>query len=460
MKRFVLAASVLAAASAANAADMPAKAPVYKAPLISAYDWTGFYLGVNAGIGASQTTASTPSDPFTGSSALDRAGAGFTGGVQGGFNWQFAPHWVAGIEGDIGYLGVNRSSLDWNDAVAVGIKTDWYGTLRGRFGYANGSTLFYATGGGAFVAVRNNFDDLSSSSNASKSEIATGWTAGGGIETALGGNWSAKTEYLYIDAGRQDFSNTITGFANIATAHFDNRFHIFRYGLNYKFGGPAVAKALPTHDWSGFYVGVNAGVGLLQGKASAPVNPANSAADIAGTSLDLAEAGFSGGLQAGYNWQFAANWVAGFEGDIQYLRIKRTPANWDDPTIFFGAKTNWFSTLRGRLGYSTGPALLYVTGGAAFVKVTNNFDLVDPDPFAATANSQASASKIATGWTLGGGIEAALTQNWTAKTEYLYVDAGHQDVFNPDIGFGPATAHFGNRFHVFRYGLNYKFSSH
>jgi outer membrane immunogenic protein len=133
-----------------------------------------------------------------------------------------------------------------------------------------------------------------------------------------------------------------------------------------------------------------------------------------------------------------------------YLGINRSIRDWFDDQAQFGVKTNWDGTIRGRLGYSTGPAFAYVTGGAAFVNVENSIDDI-------ASGSFASQSEIATGWTVGGGIEAALAQNWTAKTEYLYVDAGSQDAFNPRMDGTPTTAHFDNRFHVFRFGLNYQF---
>ena len=251
MKKVWLRSAALAIfiAGSVQAADLKG-APVYKA-VAPAYDWTGFYAGLNAGVGASQTNGGTDAEfPVT-----DRAVVGFAGGLQAGFNWQFAPNWVTGIEGDIGYLGIDRSFKNWITVLALGVKTDWYGTLRGRVGYTNGPSLFYATGGAAFVKLKNSYDFFSSQTTlASKSATATGWTVGGGIETMLGGNWSAKAEYLYIDVGSADVFNA--GFEE--TAHFDNHFHIYRYGVNYKFGGPSMgAGLLRAHDWTGFYAGLS-----------------------------------------------------------------------------------------------------------------------------------------------------------------------------------------------------------
>ena len=438
--RWLVGVALAALTHSAEAADL-SRGPAFKAPAAAAYDWTGFYLGLNAGLGVAQSRGFSSQED----GAVDRGGIGFAGGVQAGFNWQFSPSAVAGIEGDVGYLGISRSFLDLRDDVVLGARTSWYGTVRGRLGYASGPSLFYATGGAAFVNVKNSFDD--SVVLVSKSETSTGWTIGGGIETALGGNWSGKAEYLYIDAGRQDvFNPDVDGGV---TTRFDNHFHVYRYGLNYKFGAPTgTAGAATVHDWTGFYVGVNAGAALSQDAVAAPTDVLTD-----GNSLDIAGTGFAGGGQAGFNWQFSPQWVGGIEGDIGYLGIDRSFPNFINGSAFaFGLKTDWYGTLRGRIGYSTGPALLYVTGGGAFVHLRNNADRVIA-PVVLVSKSETAA-----GWTVGGGIEAALNRNWTAKTEYLYIDAGSQDLINADMGnVGRANEHFDNRFHVFRFGLNYSF---
>jgi outer membrane immunogenic protein len=430
MKKHIVAsaAAVAFCVAPAIAADIPAKALT-----VSHYDWTGWYGGFNMGLGVGRTRGITPNNSSTG---FEEVGAGFSAGVQGGYNWQLDPHWVAGLESDTGWLGVDRHAQNWSQLFSFAIESGWYGTLRGRLGYTSGPSLFYVTGGAAFVDVKNRYDnDNVLGLHASSSKVASGWTAGWGAETMLGGNWSAKAEYLYIDAGGQSVTNTSVGFDPIA--RFDNRFHVFRQGLNYKFGGASSPRTLPAYNWNGFYLGANIGAGMSQVKAATPGNVGS--ADIGGS-------GFTGGLSAGYNWQFAPSWVAGVEADISWLGVDRTYPDWLN-TIVFGAKTDWFGTARIRLGYSTGPALLYVTGGAAFVHVKNTYDQVIFSSFA--------RSETATGWTVGSGIEAALGNNWTAKTEYLYVDAGNQTFLGPNTGVFPGS--FDNRFHVFRAGLNYKF---
>ncbi len=128
----------------------------------------------------------------------------------------------------------------------------------------------------------------------------------------------------------------------------------------------------PAFDWTGPYVGLTGGYGW-------------------GTS-----SGWLGGAYAGYNFQVNPNWVVGLEGDI--VATNKSSNGWD-------------STLRGRVGYAYDRYLFYGTGGLAFGDIKNG-----------------GASATKTGWTLGAGIEAALTSNMTARLEYRHTDLGSASV--------------------------------
>jgi len=120
----------------------------------------------------------------------------------------------------------------------------WFGTVRGRFGWTNAATLFYVTGGWAFGRVTTNLTmNLNSAGvySATFTDTKSGWTAGGGIEMHLAGNWSAKAEYLYVDLGSIDESFVYTPGALRYVLSSDIRNHIFRIGVNYRFGAPVVA---------------------------------------------------------------------------------------------------------------------------------------------------------------------------------------------------------------------------
>jgi outer membrane immunogenic protein len=448
-KSFLCSAALIVLAGAASAADMPTKMPLKAAPPI-AYDWNGFYLGGYYADSLDQTRATSSITP--GTAQVNQYGLGF--GVTAGYNWQFDPRWLVGLEGDIGYLGINRTEQDWDDNILVGIKTDWYGTARARLGYVTGPSVLYATGGAAFVHETETFGGNAVAGAAAAPATAfsttkTGWTAGGGIETKLSHNWSAKTEYLYIDAGSSSFGANVFGVTQTAT--FQNRFHVLKTGLNYKFGGPGPSDGilgflggplLPSdHNWGGFYVGANVGGGI-----SLSHGPGGEGAVPFGTETDMNGTGFAGGGQVGYNYvlgkMFLGTWFVGLEGDIGALSINSATPEWNDTSRIFSEKTNWYGTARARVGTTTGPALLYFTGGGAWVHLTDGI----------TAGGLTDvASKTAGGWTFGGGTEVALDSRWSARLESLYIDTGHTN-----HAVGAVNADFKERFMVVRAGLNFK----
>jgi outer membrane immunogenic protein len=210
MKKFWLGSAMLVFLSVgvpAFATDMPIKGPVYKV-VAPAYDWTGFYAGVFTGVGAQQSRGLDPTGVTAG--VVEYTGAGFTGGGTVGYNWQFNRNWVVGVEGDFGYLGLNHNIQDYLNGFVYNSKTSWIGTLRGRAGYANGPTLSYITAGGAWV----HSDDTAASvlGSATTSNTLGGYTIGSGVETMLGGNWTAKAETSFVDVGRGTTPAHASGF--------------------------------------------------------------------------------------------------------------------------------------------------------------------------------------------------------------------------------------------------------
>ena len=467
MKAFLLGSAALALLmGAANAADMPVKAmPVKAPPPPVAYDWTGFYIG--GYYGNSVDEGGTRTDP-PGNPAGTRIGQfnanslGTTFGGTFGYNWQFAPRWLVGVEGDIGSLGVDHTVKEYNDVIIAGSKADWYGTIRARFGYVAGPSLLYVTGGVAFVRTTDTFGGDSITIPASAVETTrTGWTVGGGIETKLSRNWTAKTEYLFIDAGSYTVGTdpfgvgVAAGSGALVPTTFDHNYHVIKTGLNYKLDGnweglPFFgAPMLPSdHAWGGFYAGVNIGGGMSLVHAIDVGAPTRGEEDPKG-------AGVAGGGQVGYNYMLGktllGTWFAGVEGDIGYLGIRGSVDDWFDTTAQFEVKTNWYATARGRIGTTTGPALLYFTAGGAWVNLQDGFA-----PKSAIATGDLT-TRTAGGWTIGGGTEVAIDSHWSAKVESLYIDVGHRNDTNvppPGVGF---NADFKDRFMVVRAGLNYKF---
>jgi outer membrane immunogenic protein len=212
----------LAAAGSARASDLSV-APLYKAPpqvAAPAYNWSGFYAGVNGGGG-------------WGTSNWDTAGSfnvsGVVVGGTAGMNWQLG-HAVLGLEGDVDW-----SSLKGSSSAAVtcpgGCSTsnDWLATVRGRAGYAFDRFLPYVTGGLAVGDIK-----ASTPGFAGATQTNAGWTAGGGVELALTNNWTAKAEYLHVDLG-----NMNCGFScgTVANNNVSLKSDLVRGGVNFRFGG-------------------------------------------------------------------------------------------------------------------------------------------------------------------------------------------------------------------------------
>jgi outer membrane immunogenic protein len=463
-KLFLGSVALITLVGAANAADMPVKA-LKAAPPID-YLWDGFYVGGYYGDAISQSSAhnSISTEPGFRTGEVNVNDHQFTAGATAGYNRKIGSNFLVGVEGDAGYLGFDRTFQEYNDVIVVGEKADWYATLRARAGYLTGPSLLYVTGGAAFVHTTDTFGGqvppapiVASASTTTR----TGWTAGGGIETKLSRNWSAKTEYLYIDTGTNTF--LANPFGINATTTFNHNIHVFKTGLNYNFSGPGDGISslfngamLPSdHNWGGVYVGLNAGGGMSNFSARGAPDPRTLGPRIGLN--DVNGNGFAGGVQAGYNYMITPRYFVGVEGDIGYLGMQQNVFDWFDTTANFTVKTDWYGTARVRAGVSTGPALLYVTGGAAWVHMADGFGPIVP-PSAVTTGDLNWTTR--SGWTVGGGTEVALDAHWSAKIETLYIDTGTTTHTNipPANGFG-FWADFRERVAIARAGLNYKFGN-
>ncbi|MBY0383227.1 MAG: porin family protein [Xanthobacteraceae bacterium] len=234
MKKILFAAAVAALSStAAFAADLPARTYTKAPPPIVApiYNWTGFYVGGFVGGAFDGSSGFSTNDPAALGSRTDSA---FFGGGQVGYNYQFSPNWVVGIEGDIGALSSNSHSFVTSFPEAASVKNDWLASVTGRLGYTWGQTLIYAKGGVAFrdAKVDSNVPVLVSRDN-------TGYTVGGGLEYMFAPAWSAKIEYQYYN-----FDNTALTFPSASSVSFRDDVHTVKAGINYHFnwGGPVAAS--------------------------------------------------------------------------------------------------------------------------------------------------------------------------------------------------------------------------
>lgn len=207
-----------AAAGNASAADLgpykpynpppPEPAPIYQ-PAI----WDGAYAGVNGGYGWSNGGPTEPDGGF--------------GGGQIGYNWQ-RDRIVFGIEGDFQGSGVSGRAFTFDGDTARS-DMNWFSTVRGRVGIAQGPWLLYGTGGVAFADIDSRVN-LVGSPSFHDSDTQTGYAVGGGLEWAFAPNWSAKAEYLYLGFGDDTLHNS-----DGDTYRVNNDVHTVRVGLNYHF---------------------------------------------------------------------------------------------------------------------------------------------------------------------------------------------------------------------------------
>jgi len=259
----------------------------------------------------------------------------------------------------------------------------------------------------------------------------------------------------------------------------------------------------PVYNWTGWYVGVNAGASFGNAKTDfngAPVTTFLGTVVTGGFASSEREYpdGFIGGGQIGYNWQFSPLIVLGVEADFQGA-LERDNENLSNPFNFtpfpgstgtvvadYTTKIDWFGTVRGRIGYvwGNGNVMSYLTGGLAYGKV----DLEGTNTVSGTVLTGGAAgvpfsithafghNEVNTGWVVGYGTEGVIdfwgARNWTWKIEGLYMDLGHLDAtstvgvdhstFTPgflilNASSGQVTTHSHFTDGILRAGLNYKF---
>ena len=253
---FAVAVGAIVSTNSASAADLGAvpysKTPAY---IVPEYNWSGGYVGGNVGYGwgrSSDTSGLSAGGALFSDTASSNMN-GVLGGAQIGYNSQIQ-NWLVGLEAD--FQGTGQSS-DHSFTCPAGVCTgaalpvtlrqqlDFFGTVRARAGLVVTPTvLLYATGGLAYGQVDANTTLVGATRSPNYNP---GWTVGGGVEAAMGGGWSAKVEYLYLDLGRVSGvspSAVVSPSGVLLIGSFNSRVtdNIVRAGFNYNFSGPAIAK--------------------------------------------------------------------------------------------------------------------------------------------------------------------------------------------------------------------------
>ena len=475
----------LVAPGVADAADLPLKAP----PAEQTHNWTGCYLGVEAGGGWERTQPVAVAGPaaIVGHSVTNPFSV--TGALYGGTvgcNYQIS-NFVVGVENDMSWSTVAGGGPDippFTSGTGTTIRENWIDTLRGRAGIAFDRFLLYATGGAALSDASVGVCRLSCSTD---TQTRLGWSAGLGAEfvvwNADGHSVTLKLEYLHADFGNVLFFNPpiVTVASNTVSRTAELSDEIFRVGLNWNFTDPPrpapslVVKAPPSSPemlaWTGPYAGGDFGGAWTTNTATWIPLPAPRFFGVNVISGGNGGDAIVGGVHAGYDAQAAQTWVMGIEGDWMATGAHGafTQAWSAAPPFFFpgpipgtfttmSSRLDWVSSLRGRLGYlARSDTLVYATGGAAVAEIAyaaNNFN-------GATYATSAEMSDLQVGFTVGGGVELALNKNWTLRAEYLYYRFnGAPDLIgrSPNFPGFPSSYSWSNTgLSVVRGGVSYKF---
>ncbi len=442
------------------AAELRRAVPAPASPSAN-YDWTGFYIGGHGEFSRSSASGSTV-DLATGTTASvpNDSPSNWHGGIQLGFDYMTPSRWLFGVEADVTSGGTTtRTTTDAFGTAANQVTVFDSETIRGRLGYAFDNMLLYGTAGWAWsnnqyvrTQLTGALNNATAGADDAVNKYLTGWTAGAGISVAFAKNWNAFVEYRYTDFG----SATVTLPLSELTTTSTTKITAIDFGVNYKFNsngpdGPALVavdarlqagpiglrdEAPPVrspYSWTGFYVGVDGGYGWERSSETLTTAP-----DPILTSYDYRGTGpFAGGFVGG-NYQ--VNWlVLGVEADWQWSNLTGNSQSLaplgvtgELPAGPFTVSTTTrnYGSIRGRLGAAFDRFLVFGTGGWATGNPSTAFALVGAAPFVTTGAKS-------NGWTVGAGVEFALTDTILTRVEYRYTNL-------EALGFGDPLTNSGD----------------
>jgi outer membrane immunogenic protein len=389
-------------ALAASATDIPAKVAKPSAPAISAAgvltatDWTGFYLGGHIGHGWVESRGTY--DDFGDAGPIDFIAKGFVGGAQAGYLWQIG-RLVYGVETDGTWGSLDASRADHHSAVQR-METKFLGSGRFITGAAIDNILVYGSIGLGYAQSKFS---VTGDAPGPASQKVDGWgiASSFGVEMAIAPNWSLRGEYLYYGINKSaDIPGLTTVSSSTDFVKVDG-IHVARLAANYRFNGLQTRAAAPAANWAGFYVGAHGGYGTSS-RIAGVFNESND-----NGALDFDPRGFVGGLQAGYNIQSGA-FVYGVEADGSWSGMKddRTEGDGDTQSL----TTRALASLRGRVGIAADKRLYYLTGGWGFAR--SKLDVVQ-------SGRPANVSFDSNGVVIGSGFDWAWGPNWSVRLEGL-----------------------------------------
>lgn len=431
--------SFVALTTAVHAAD----AVIEEVP-VAGYNWSGFYVGVGVGAGANVSEISSLLLP--GASLDGIGGEGIFGELTIGYDYMVSPRFLLGALADVHYSNI-ETTLEIPIAPLDVSVSDTYGFDVGlRAGYLfTPTTLGYVLGGYAWQkAETDGLDGLIPGGDFDWDR--DGYFVGVGIETVVTGNWTLKTEYRFTQFGETNILEDLgapDGFLESETSR-----HTFHVAANYRFGmqnGGGAAFEVPAYNWTGFYVGGALGAGAVVHDLSLGDLVIPGGVEFNG----LGGEGVFGELSAGYDYDFGT-WVAGVLVDARYSGIS---SELDlGPIIGPGSvdvDADYGFDVLARAGVKLNETTLaYALAGYSW----QHFDL-DASDFGFTDDWGSS------GFSVGGGLEAAVTENVSVNLEYRYSQFEDEDlstVFGDGAPDGLLEVE--PSFHTVRIGAKYKFN--
>jgi outer membrane immunogenic protein len=430
-KLLIAAASSTILSTTAFAADITIQSETVQ-PEANSYNWNGFYVGIGGGAGAINHELN-----LLGIDILDGIGAeGLFGEVTVGYDHMISERMLVGAFASYRF-GDIATTLDVNlfgGSFDFDLVADRGYDLGARLGFKISPTsLAYVTGG--YTHQRFSADG---DFGINYEWDADGYFAGAGLETALFGNWTAKAEYRFSQFEEQNIDPF--GILSVTPSQ-----HTFHAGLNYRFGGGMTASSAGfapiTYDYTGLKVSAAGGFGAVVHQLDLNLNPILDA-----QFNGIGGEGMFGEIGLVYDYAFAPNWIIGVGVDYRMSNIKTDI----DLSILGSGDITAESgyDVYGRIGYQAMPGtLIYALAGLSYQDF--NIDFSTP-LFPPIGNALSGLDWSSHGWTVGAGIETAISSKWTAKLEYRYAEYESED-----FGTG-GVFEITPSIHTVRAGLTYK----
>ncbi|MDQ2632645.1 MAG: outer membrane beta-barrel protein [Pseudomonadota bacterium] len=408
--------SLAAISHGAFAADAVVEEPV------TGYNWSGLYVGAGAGVGAVRRVLSFGDFQIM----PDQGGHGVFGEVTLGYDYMLSQRFLLGGFADVRFGNIGFSA-EIEGQELLSITNDYGFDVGARAGYLlTPSTLGYVLAGYTWQHFDVDVADLPP--GISLDTDRDGYILGAGLETAVAANWTLKGEYRYADYGKH-----LVEFLDINSETSTHTFHV---GVNYRPGaqnGGGASFAAPAYNWTGFYVGGALGAGAI----ADTIKLGGGVFELNGFGGE----GIFGELSVGYDHEINDLWVVGLQLDGRYSGM--TTVLFEAGPNSYEATADYGFDILARVGAKVNESTLaYAIGGYSWQHVKEEV----------TGGPAPNDDWSVNGFSVGGGLEAAVSSNVTANIEYRYSRFEGQDY---DSGGVWETIPV---FHTVRIGAKYKFN--